>query len=469
MTSHPPVPLSRDALGASGLVGPTPPVRIVHLGLGAFHRSHQAWYTARAADSAEWGIAAFAGRSNVLAEQLTRQGGVYTLVERSAHGDAFEHIGSIVDTYAGSETGTVIKAIAAPATAVVTLTVTEAAYLLTSDGRLDVASPELDADIRMLARSSLQGAPPPEPSTVLGRLVAGLDARRRAGAEPLTIVPCDNFPGNGPAVERAVAELAASTSPELVSWLPDNCSYVSTSVDRITPRVDNSLTDTVAEATGWLDTAPVATEPFSDWTLSGGFPGGRPAWETSGARFVDDIEPYELRKLWLLNGAHSLLAYLGRLRGFRTVAEAISDRVCASGVHAWWNEAARHLSAELELNSYREALLERFTNPRIEHQLEQISTDGLTKLIVRIVPVARLERQSGRSGAAAATVLGAWIAAVRRRMPMRDSRVTEVDRARDGGEATQALLALVAPDLAADRDFAVLVHAATRTANSLSR
>ncbi|HVL61019.1 MAG TPA: mannitol dehydrogenase family protein, partial [Microbacterium sp.] len=209
----------------------------------------------------------------------------------------------------------------------------------------------------------------------------------------------------------------------------------------------------VAAATGWRDRSPVVTEPFHDWVLSGEFRSGRPAWERAGARFVDDIDPFERRKLWLLNGSHTLLAYAGAARGHGTVAEAVGDPEVRSWVEQFWTEAVRHLPAEgLDLDAYRAALLDRFDNARIRHLLGQIGQDGTTKLRVRIAPVLRAERAAGRDGDASVRVLGAWVAAAR------DGRLS-ADRAGDalaaaasesGERAVVELLRLVDSELLED-------------------
>ncbi|MFS0795631.1 mannitol dehydrogenase family protein [Microbacterium sp. 1P10AE] len=436
--------------------GGLPPERIVHLGLGAFHRAHQAWYTAHAHDAADWGIVAFTGRSRQLPELLDGQGGVYTLVERGRDDDAFEVVGSIVRAVPGGEVGELLRMLAKPSTAILTLTITEAGYRLTPAGGLDLNDPAVQQDVELVRRVTAQGAPmpasPPEPwapATAIGRIVLGLDARRRAGAGPIALVPCDNLPHNGEVLRGALRAFAALVSGELDTWLGAKVSCVSTSVDRITPRNSGPETDEVLRATGWIDAAPVVAEPFSDWVLSGAFPAGRPAWETAGARFVDDIEPWENRKLWLLNGAHIHLASAGRLRGHFTVAEAIADPVCRDEVERFWDEAVRHLPA-VEVADYRSALLNRFKNSRIEHRLTQIAEGGLTKLRVRIVPVARLERAAGRTADACARVLGTWIAG-----------------ATLGG--TPASLALIDPELAADAPFALAVASVADALTSDSR
>jgi fructuronate reductase len=241
--------------------------------------------------------------------------------------------------------------------------------------------------------------------------------------------------------------------------------FVSTSIDRITPKTTADDIAAVTAATGWRDRAPVVTEPFHDWVLSGAFPGGRPVWERAGARFVDDIDPFEQRKLWLLNGAHTLLAYAGSARGHRTVAEAIADPGLREWVDEYWGEAVRHLPAEgLELDAYRAALLRRFDNARIQHLLAQIGQDGTTKLRVRIAPIVKAERAAGREGAASLRVLGAWVAAAMSgRLPADRAGVALADAAALTGERViVALLALVDAELADDPAVVSAVARAAR-------
>ena len=166
----------------------------------------------------------------------------------------------------------------------------------------------------------------------------------------------------------------------------------------------------MAAELGYVDASPVATEPFHEWVMSGRFPAGRPRWEDAGARVVDDVTPFEQRKLWLLNGSHSLLAYAGSIRGHASIDEAIADPACRRWVEALWDEAAPHLPLPADdVAAYRAALLDRYANPRIRHRLAQIVADGSTKIIVRTVPVIRAERAAGRVPLGCATVVAAWI------------------------------------------------------------
>jgi fructuronate reductase len=414
-------PLNR---ATAGLRDPAP-VRLVHLGLGSFFRAHQAWYTDLAPDAADWGIAAFTGRSAALAETLRAQEGAYTLVTQGPSGPTFQRVASLSDVRAASEHDAWLAHLASPDVAVVTITVTEAGYHRGADG-----------------------AP--------ARLVAGLMARRAAGAGALSLVPCDNLPDNGPALRSVVRELAAEVDAELVAWIDDHVDFVTTMVDRITPATTDADRALVREQTGFDDRAPVVTEPFSDWVLSGAFPAGRPAWEAAGARFVSDVEPYERRKLWLLNGAHSLLAYAGILRGHETVQEAAADTVVRSWVEQWWDEASLRLPQDRQDTlDYRTALLTRFANPGIRHLLAQIAVDGSQKVPVRVLPSMRAERAEGRMPTGSVRVLAAWV----RYLVTPGRTVQDVGLDLPGlstdslDVAVERVLGLVAPDLRSDSEL----------------
>jgi fructuronate reductase len=416
---------------------PAAPIRIVHVGLGSFHRAHQAWYTDAADPAGEWGIAAFTGRGPRQATVLAEQDGLYTLLERSADGDAATVVRSIVEAADGADLERFTELVAAPTTALLTITITEAGYRLRPDGAPDLDDPEVAADLATLAARTEHSRPP---VTALGRILAGLRARQHAGSGPIAIVPCDNLPGNGALVRNALVALADRVDPDLAEWIAASVAVVSTSVDRIAPAPTDDDRAIASAFIGLRDEATVVAEPFTDWVLSGSFPAGRPAWERAGARFVDDIEPFELRKLRLLNGAHSLLAYGGLLRGHETVPDAIADDVLAARVAASWDEAERHLPrvAELDLDRYRAALLQRFSNRRLGDRLVRIAADGTTKLRLRIVPTLLAERAAGRSGAASIAVIAAWVALQQRGVELPDAAVPRID-----DRSTAALLRLI--------------------------
>lgn len=405
--------LDREAAGL-----PAPPERIVHLGLGAFHRAHEAWYTAHASDAAQWGIVAFTGRSRDLVDRLAPQQGLFTLVARGPEGDAYEIVPSIVRVEAGDDVGAFVDAVASPDAAILTLTITEAGYRLGAAGRLDDGDPAVMTDAELLrdaiGRDGRVAATEAlaHPRTALGRILLALHARRLAGAGPIALVSCDNLPDNGGLLRRALLDFAARVSSDLQAWIGESVSFVATSVDRITPAIDAAAESAaVAEATGWVDAAPVVAEPFSDWVLSGDFPAGRPDWESAGARFVEDLALWENRKLWMLNGAHTVLAALGPARGHATVSAAIDDHLCRQVVRSFWDDVARQLP-NLDLADYRAALIRRFRNRRIEHRLAQIALDSTTKMRVRIAPVAIGEFAAGRSAVGCAAAIAAWMIGV---------------------------------------------------------
>ncbi|WP_449374707.1 mannitol dehydrogenase family protein [Arthrobacter psychrolactophilus] len=283
----------------------------------------------------------------------------------------------------------------------------------------------------------------------------------------MAVVSCDNLANNATAARAAIGGLADVVDPDLGAWIEANVSFVGTSIDRITPRTTEAEIALVAAECGYADSSPVVTEPFSDWVLSGDFPAGRPDWASAGAVFVDEIEHFENRKLWLLNGAHSLMAYAGQLRGHATVAEALADPNCAAWITEFWDEAEANLPSEgLAIPAYRAALLERFGNARIAHHLAQIGMDGSSKLRMRAVPVLKAELAAGRSGAGAARMIAAWVTFLRGAhtagAAIADSAVSELEAALalESGADLKALVAVLDGPLAADE--AAMAAIATR-------
>ncbi len=434
-------------LRRAGPVGrPAAPVRLAHLGLGNFFRAHQAWYTEHSADGPDWGIAAFGGRGGEAAALLQAQDGLYTLVTREPTGDHMETVSSISKAYPAGDSEAWLCTLADPAVVAVTATVTEAGWHGSGRGGLDVGHPEVISDVE-----ALRAGQPGSVGSAPGRLVAGLAARWQGGAPPLTVIPCDNIPGNGPLVRRVLTELADLVDSNLAQWIDTQVGVVGCVVDRITPRTVDSDRLAVAEATGFDDRSPVVTEPFSEWIMSGTFVLGRPKWESAGVRLVDDLEPYEHRKLRLLNGGHSLLAYFGLARGHTTVVEALGDEMCAEWLHRWWGEAARHLAQPAEeIEGYTNQLLRRLANPRLADRLLRIAEDGSQKLPIRVLPVLRLERLADRTAEAAAAVLAAWILHLRSGRKVADPRAAELVALAAGPpeSAVPAVLGALDPALA---------------------
>lgn len=453
---------------AAGHGRPTAPVRIVHLGLGNFFRAHQAWYTDNAPDAADWGIAAFTGLSRDLADALAPQDGLYTLVTRAPDGERLRVVSSVSAVHGGDEHDAWLGYWADRAVAVATFTVTEAGYVRGPDGGLDTGRADVRADV-----AALRTDPHAPVTTVPARVVAGLLLRRATGADPMTLLPCDNLPENGAALRRVVLDLAGLVDPDLAGWIADHVAFATTMVDRITPATTAEERDAVRAATGLADAAPVRTEPYSEWVVAGAFPAGRPAWEEAGAQIVDDVLPFEQRKLWLLNGAHSLLAYAGGILGHRTVAEAIADPRVRDRVESWWDEASRHLALPGdELLAYRRALDERFGNPCIEHLLAQIAADGSEKLPVRVGPVLAAECAAGRLPLGACTAVAAWALHLRGRgVPVSEARPERVAGLADGdlADTVRAVLDRLGPGLGGQARLVTAVLEQARALESLAR
>ncbi|SDL22221.1 mannitol dehydrogenase family protein [Tessaracoccus oleiagri] len=459
------------ALTRSQFGRPAAPVRIVHLGLGNFTRAHQAWYTEHASDRDDWGIAAFTGRRPTMAELLTPQDGLYTLVTKGAEGDSYEVISSVSHVHPASDFAALVRYFASPELAVVTSTVTEAGYYRASDGSLDVADAAVAADLIAVRELLENGAPSVEDIAALQvvtspvRVMAGLLARRAAGVGPLTILPCDNIPDNGEAFGRVVRDAAAATDSSLVDWMGENVAWATSMVDRITPATTDTEIADVEAAQGYHDAAPVPTEPFSEWVISGQFPAGRPDWESAGVQIVDEVEPYEQRKLWMLNGSHSLMAYAGPILGIETVSEGMADERVRELVQTWWSEAGPGLSVPWE--EYAAALVERYENANIRHLLAQIAADGSQKIAVRIVPTLRRFRAQGETPKAAVTAVAAWLLHLRGHgAPVKDAAKDKVVALVGGTleEDAANVLGFVAPDLAGDTE---LVRAIAEAAEQL--
>jgi fructuronate reductase len=382
-------------------------IGIVHLGVGAFHRAHQAAIvdeTIEATGDARWGIAAVTMRSEQVVEQLAPQDGLYALVERGAGGRAPRVIGAIREVLsAPREPDAVVARIADPAVAVVTLTVTEKGYR--RDGRtggLDLADPGTAAD--------LGGAPP---VTTIGLLVRGLERRRATGAGPVTVVCCDNLPENGAVVRRLVDDFVEALGDAgLRDWIDANTSFPSTMVDRITPA---TTPDDLAEVAGLLgleDRGAVLAEPFRQWVVEDRFAAARPDWERAGVQMVADVVPWESAKLRLLNATHSLLAYTGLALGVATIAEAVAEpalRTAAERLQR--NEVAPTLDAPegLDVRGYGDSILERFANPALGHTTRQVGSDGSQKLAPRLADTISGCLDAGIAPRAAALAVAGWM------------------------------------------------------------
>ncbi|GAA1490678.1 mannitol dehydrogenase family protein [Brachybacterium sacelli] len=364
--------------------------RLVHLGIGNFARAHTLVATQRAGG---WSVSAFTGRTAAMADALNAQRGQYGLIVRGAEGDEVSVVDVIDEVHPADDVDALVRLIADPFTAVVTLTITEKGYAAGSDPAVSAPA----------------------------RLALGLQARRDAGVEdPIALVSCDNLSGNGDALRAAVLENLPADE-QARAWFEDHVDVISTMVDRITPSAGDGAAALVTERTGLVDAVPVVTEPFTEWVIEDRFRGRRPEWERAGVQFTDDLGIHELRKLRLLNGAHTLMAYAGQVAGLERVDEAIGHREVRALVEQLWSEARSTLDLPAaDLDAYTAALEDRFRNPRLADNLIRIAADGSAKLPVRALPViAELGGPENAPGEVAA--VAAWTAWV-------------TDRVRAGGE-----------------------------------
>ncbi len=359
---------------------------IVHLGLGAFHRAHQAAYTEQiiAGGDMRWGITAASLRSPDTRDALAPQDGLYALEQRSAT-DRLSVIGSIQRILVAPESpSALIATMAHPDTAIVSLTVTEKAYCRDpASGALDEADPLILHDL----------AHPQAPRSVFGFLAAAISARRAAGLPPFTVLCCDNLPHNGATVATLLRRFASLQNADLGAYITGEIACPSTMVDRIVPATTDADRARIAARLGLADAWPVVAEPFTQWVIEDRFTAGRPAWEQAGATLVSDVAPFELMKLRLLNGSHSAIAYLGYLAGHETVADAMADADIAAFVSTLMQRTTPTVAmpSGVDLTAYTSSLLERFRNPALRHRTWQIAMDGSQKLPQRILgPVREL-------------------------------------------------------------------------------
>nr|WP_201723763.1 mannitol dehydrogenase family protein [Bradyrhizobium neotropicale] len=354
---------------------------IVHLGLGAFHRAHQAVVIddCLAAGQAAWGIVGASLRSPDTRDALAPQDHLYTVAVRAAEGTEHRVIGALLDSVVARENpARLVDRMADPAVRIVSLTVTEKGYCHTPQtGDLDERHPDVVHDLNN----------PEAPRSAPGFIAAALARRRAQGLLPFTVLCCDNLAANGHTVQRIVTQFAALRSKDLGKWIADTVAFPSTMVDRIVPETLEGDREAVSAALGMRDAWPVMTEPFTQWVIEDRFSAGRPDLAAAGVELVTDVKPFELMKLRLLNASHSALAYLGYLAGYETIADTMTDPHFARLAARVMEEAAVTLTmpAGTDLAAYRASLLRRFANPALHHRTWQIAMDGSQKLPQRLL------------------------------------------------------------------------------------
>ncbi|MCR2833170.1 mannitol dehydrogenase family protein [Parerythrobacter lacustris] len=371
-----------------------PAIGIVHFGIGAFHRAHQAWYTDQALSAGEcdWLICGVSLRSRSVAEQLNPQDGLYTLTERSGDEASTRLIGSVREVlFAPDHSAQIVARIADPACHIVSFTVTEKGYARGEGERLDLQR----------ARASFYPL-----------LARSLAMRRDAGLPGVTLLPCDNLANNGKVLGELMRQWLAAEDPLLGEWFSRECRVPSSMIDRIVPRTGTDDLDLLHSRIGMEDAGAVFTERFSQWVIEDDFAGPRPAWERHGAQLVGDVAPYETAKLRMLNGAHSLLAYCGLRAGNEFVHEAIADPDLRRLTDRLMREEALptiDAAAGQDLNDYADDLIARFADPALRHRLAQIAMDGTQKLPQRWLDTALSLQQRGMEFAAIRSGFEAWL------------------------------------------------------------
>jgi mannitol 2-dehydrogenase len=382
---------------------------IVHFGVGGFHRAHQAMYLDRLMNDGQaldWGICGVGvlPQDRRMHEVMQAQDCLYTLVIKHPDGTLEPRvIGSIIDyLFAPDDPEAVLARMTDPATRIVSLTITEGGYHLHQvTGELDASDPGLAADL-------LPGA---TPVSVFGFIIEALDRRRAAEVAPFTVMSCDNIPGNGHVAKKMLTSFARLKDPELADWVEREVHFPNSMVDRITPVTADSDKEALAERFGVDDGWPVVCEPFTQWVLEDDFGGGRPQLQDVGVQLVNDVEPYELMKLRLLNASHQSLCYLGYLAGYRYAHEVCQDKLFVDFLLGYMDfEATPTLPPVpgVDLDRYKHQLIERFANPEVRDTLARLCAESSDRIPKWLLPVVRDQLAADGGIERAALVVAAW-------------------------------------------------------------
>ncbi|TCO43812.1 mannitol 2-dehydrogenase [Kribbella antiqua] len=382
---------------------------IVHFGVGGFHRAHQAMYLDRLMNSGvalDWGIVGVGvlPQDRRMYDVLEAQDHLYTLVVKHPDGTMEPRvIGSIVDyLFAPDDPSAVLDRMVDPATRIVSLTITEGGYHVNQvTGELDASDPGLAADL----------VPGATPSTAFGFVVEALARRRAAGVPPFTVMSCDNIPGNGHVARRMLSSFARLKDPSLADWIADEVRFPNCMVDRITPVTADTDRAALASKFGVEDGWPVVCEPFTQWVLEDDFGGDRPPYEEVGVQLVEDVEPYELMKLRLLNASHQALCYLGYLAGYRYAHEVCQDKLFVDFLLGYMDDEGTPTLPPVpgvDLDRYKHQLIERFANPEVRDTLARLCAESSDRIPKWLIPVVREQLAAGRGISRSALVVASW-------------------------------------------------------------
>jgi len=383
-------------------------IEIVHIGVGGFHRAHLAYYLHKLNGSAASasGICGIGLREGdrKLHDIFKKQDHLYTLMVKHPDGKIEpEVIGSIVDFKLGtSDPEGVISQMAAADTKIVSLTITEGGYNFNpTTGEFNFENPDIQHELQN----------PQDPKTVYGFLTAALKRRRDAGLPAFTILICDNIEHNGDMARKMLLTFAETQDTDLAKWIAQEVSFPNSMVDRITPVTTPADIETLAETYGVHDAWPVTCEPFIQWVVEDKFSNGRPAFEKVGVQFVPDVGPYEKMKLRLLNAGHSVLGLLGALHGHPTINACVEDELFATYLRAFLDEEATPILGDIkgiDLEDYKDSLLERFANPNIKDSVARICSESSAKLPKFLIATIHENLATGGSIKFATLVLAAW-------------------------------------------------------------
>jgi mannitol 2-dehydrogenase len=382
---------------------------VVHVGVGGFHRAHQAMYHDRLMNEGmalDWGICGVgvlaADRS--MKQALGAQDGLYTLVLKHSDGTYEPRvIGSIVEyLFAPDDPEAVIEKMAAEPTRIVSLTITEGGYNIhDATGEFDVTNPDVIHDL----------GPGAVPRTTFGLITEALRRRRENGLAPFTVMSCDNLQDNGRLTKRVFTAFARLRDPELGDWVEREVCFPNSMVDRITPATTDADRAEVRERFGIEDRWPVVCEPYTQWVLEDAFTAGRPPYEDAGVQVVDQVEPYELMKLRLLNASHQAMCYFAYLSGYRLVHEAAQDPLFQAFLLGYMDEEATPTLAPVpgvDLDGYKHTLIERFSNPQVRDTIARLCAQSSDRIPKWLLPVVRQQLATGGEIRRSAAVVASW-------------------------------------------------------------
>jgi mannitol 2-dehydrogenase len=382
--------------------------RIVHVGVGNFHRAHEAFYTDQLLNRGEtdWGICGVCllERDLKMYQTLVDQDGLYSLLVKEADGTRkVAIIGSMVDyLYAPADPGAVISKMADPGVRIISLTITEGGYNYDpSTGQFLFSEPDIQWDLKH----------PERPRTIYGYLAAAFRLRLTNGAPGLTVLSCDNIQQNGEVCKLMLMAYLGECMPELTGWVRDEVTFPNSMVDRITPVTQDQDREVLGTNYHIKDAWPVVCEPFIQWVIEDDFSQGRPPWEKAGVLFTDEVEPYEKMKIRLLNAGHSLLGFTGSLYGYSTIDETVRNTWIRQFLREFMDSEVSPLLGPMEgidLEDYKNSLLQRFANPHIGDQLSRICSESSSKIPKFLLPTIEEQLERGGPVKYSALILAAW-------------------------------------------------------------